>query len=198
LVIDPGVLSDPSVLEAADAVLITHEHTDHFAAQAVAAGLAANSDLQVWGPASVVAQVVEIGAPTERVHEAADGAQFSAAGFSIQALGREHAVIHPALPPAANVAYLIEETALHPRDLFTTAPEGIALQALFLPISAPWLKLAEAADYLHRVEPAHALPIHDAFLSDPGRGLTDQIMTALAQGINYRRLAKDESLTLPG
>jgi L-ascorbate metabolism protein UlaG (beta-lactamase superfamily) len=143
-----------------------------------------------------VTQLTEAGASDERVHEASAGTEFSAAGFSVRAMGSEHAVIHPKLPPAANIGYLIEETALHPGDSFVTAPEGVTVHTLFLPISAPWLKLAEAADYLNRVKPNVAVPIHDAFLSEPGRALTDQVMNTLSGDVQYRRLGKDESLSV--
>ena len=94
------------------------------------------------------------------------------------------------------MAYLVEGRALHRGDSFTLALDGQAVQALFLPISAPWLKLAEAVDDVRQVGPTVAIPIHDAVLSDPGRALTDRIVTALSPGLDYRRLTQGESLTL--
>jgi L-ascorbate metabolism protein UlaG (beta-lactamase superfamily) len=196
LVIDPGVFSDQAVLEDADAVLITHEHADHVVPHALAAALTTRTDLEVWGPATVVAQLTQADAPAERVHESTAGDEFTAAGFTVRTLGGEHAVVHPTLPTVANVAYLVEEVALHPGDSFTLAPDGQAVQALFLPISAPWLKLAESVEYARQVGSTLAIPIHDAVLSDPGRALMDQIVTALLPELDYRRLAPGESLSL--
>ena len=196
LVIDPGVLSDQAVMEEAQAVLITHEHADHVVPDTLTAALTASTDLEVWAPAAVVAQLTEAGAPAERVHEAADGDEFTAAGFAVRALGRDHAVVHPSLPPVANVAYLVEALALHPGDSFTLAPDGQAVQMLLLPISAPWLKLAESVDYAREVGPTVTIPIHDAILSEAGRAITDRIFTTLAPEVGYRRLAPGEPLSL--
>ena len=195
LVIDPGVLSDPAVMEGAHAVLITHEHADHVVPAALAAAQGASSDLQVWAPAGVVGQLVTAEAPIERVHRADVGDTFSAAGFTVQALGGDHAVVHPTLATPVNLAYLIEGMALHPGDSFTPPSEGTNIELLLLPVSAPWLKLAESVDYVRQVAPTVAVPIHDAVLSDHGRVLTDQILTNLA-GSDYRRINSGDALTL--
>ena len=196
LVIDPGYLSDQAVMEEAEAVLITHEHADHVVVEALAAALTASPDLEAWAPATVVAQLTQAGAPAECVHEATEGDEFTAAGFAVRTLGREHAVIHPSIPPPANVAYLVEGLALHPGDSFTLAPDGDAVQALFVPISAPWLKLAESVDYVQQLGPTMAIPIHDAILSDAGRAITDRILSSLTPDVDYRRLAPGDSLSL--
>lgn len=196
LVIDPGGFSDLAVLDDADAVLVTHEHADHIDPARLVASLRARPGLEVWAPAGVVRGLLDAGAPEARVHSAANGDAFTAAGFRVQALGERHAVIHPDIPPVANVAYLVEGAALHPGDSFTTAPAGTAIQLLFLPISAPWLKLAEAVDFLRAVAPRVALPIHDAILSDTGKALVDRVTGSLAGAVEYRRLTPGETFTL--
>ena len=196
LLIDPGELSDPAAIEGADAVLITHEHADHFSAEALSAALRGDSDLEVWGPGPVVAQLREADAPAERVHEATDGAGFTAAGVSVRTIGREHAAVHPDIPRVANVAYLVDGVALHPGDSFTPIPDGISAKVLLLPVSAPWLKLAESVDYLRAVAPATVVPIHDAFLSEAGKAVADRLINGLAGEIEYRRLGRGESFTL--
>jgi hypothetical protein len=94
------------------------------------------------------------------------------------------------------VAYLIEGFALHPGDSFTLAPDHARPEVLFLTASAPWLKVAEAVDYLRQVGAPIAVPIHDAVLSDPGKMLHDQVISALAGDTQYRRLTPGEELTL--
>lgn len=123
-----------------------------------------------------------------------DGAGFTAAGFSVRAIGHEHAVVHPDIPRVANVGFLVEGMAFHPGDSFATIPEVSPVEVLFLPISAPWLKLAESIDYLRAVEHAVAVPIHDAFLSEPGKAVADRLVTSLAGAAEYRRLNLGESL----
>ncbi len=78
-------------------------------------------------------------------------------------------------------------------------PTGTRLELLFLPVSAPWLKLAESIDYLRRPRPALAVPIHDAILSDAGKALVDRLVGGLAGSAEYRRLAPGDALTItPG
>lgn len=197
LVIDPGGFSDLAVLDDADAVLITHEHADHVAPGPLVAAFQARPELAVWAPAVVVRQLIDAGAPEARLHAAADGDTFTAAGFAVRAVGERHAVVHPDVPTVANVAYLVEGAALHPGDSFTAPPAGADVALLFLPVSAPWLKVAEAVDFLRAVAPGTAVPIHDAILSEPGKALVDRVIGGLAGGTVYRRLAPGEAFALP-
>ena len=197
LVLDPGVFSDPAALDGAGAVLITHEHVDHVVPDTLTAALAAAPGLQVWAPGVVVDQLVAAGAPADRLHAVAEGDSFTAAGFEVQTVGHDHAVIHPSIPVVANVAYLVDGAVLHPGDSFTRPPAGVRVEVLLLPVSAPWMKLSEAADYLQAVAPGIAVPIHDAILSDPGRGLVDRVLPQVTGGLaQYRRLAAGETLTV--
>src|SRR3954454_20813000 len=100
------------------------------------------------------------------------------------------------MPTPVNHAYLIDGVALHPGDSFTPAPDGTRLELLFLPVSAPWLKLAESIDYLKAAAPRIAVPIHDAILSDAGKALVDRVVGGLAGAAEYRRLAPGDSLSV--
>lgn len=190
LVLDPGGFSDAAVLEDADAVLVTHEHPDHVDPAALVAAVAARHGLEVWAPAGVVAQLVEAGAPADRVHTAAPGDAFTVAGFDVRVAGGEHAVIHPDLPVGENVAYLVDGAALHPGDSFTPPPAGVHVDLLLLPVAGPWMKLSEAVDYVRAVGPRVAVPIHDATVTVPGRGLPDRLVGSLG-GAEYVRVTAD-------
>ncbi|MCU1431273.1 MAG: metal-dependent hydrolase [Actinotalea sp.] len=195
LVIDPGSYSDLSVLDDADAVLITHEHADHVDVTRVVAALTARPSLEAWAPADVVQHLVDGGAPGGQLHAVDGGDTLSAAGFDVVAVGHRHAEVHPSLPRAANVAYLVDGVALHPGDSFTPPPAGSTVEVLLLPVGGPWLKLAESVDYLRLVGPGVAVPIHDAVLSDVGKSLVDRVVGGLAGESRYRRLEPGETLT---
>ncbi|WP_229734685.1 MBL fold metallo-hydrolase [Cellulomonas carbonis] len=192
IVVDPGGWSDLDALAGADAVLVTHDHPDHLAVDRVVAALADRPALELWGPRSVVEALTAAEAPADRVHAAAPGDAWRAAGTSVEALGGEHAVVHPDLPRATNLAYVIGGAVLHPGDSFTAHP---GVDVLLVPVGGPWLRVADAVDLVRAVGPRTAVPIHDAVLSDAGRGLADRIVGSLG-GAEYRRLAPGESLAV--
>jgi L-ascorbate metabolism protein UlaG (beta-lactamase superfamily) len=45
---------------------------------------------------------------------------------------------------------------------------GRPVEVLAVPAGAPWLKLSEAVDYLRRVAPRVAVPVHERVLSEQG------------------------------
>ena len=81
-------------------------------------------------------------------------------------IGREHAVIHPDIPRVANVGYLVGGRLFHPGDALTEPGEPV--EVLAAPAGAPWLLLADAVDYLRRVGPRVAVPVHEKVLSEAG------------------------------
>jgi L-ascorbate metabolism protein UlaG (beta-lactamase superfamily) len=176
LVIDPGVWSGPDALARADAVLVTHEHPDHLDADAIRAAMVADGDLELWSNESVVAKFREFG---DRVHTVAHGDAFTAAAFDVRVWGRDHAVILPQLPVVPNVGFLVNGEVFHPGDSFTVP--GDPVPTLLVPVSAPWVKFAEAADYIAKVAPARGYAIHDAVLSDFGVELIVNLLKAASQ-----------------
>jgi L-ascorbate metabolism protein UlaG (beta-lactamase superfamily) len=170
LVIDPGMFTEPGTAAGADAVLITHEHADHWTPEQLAA-----TDAPIWTIAAVAEQIRAADpALAERVTVVAPGDRFEVAGVEVTAVGAKHAVIHPELPRFDNSGYLLTvdgTTLFHPGDSLTVPP--IAPDLLMLPVSAPWLKVSECIDYAREVGARRSLAIHDAVYSEAGLGIVD-------------------------
>ncbi len=176
LVIDPGIWSGPDALAGAQAVLVTHEHPDHLDGTALRAALGANPDLELWANPSVASEFADAGG---RVHKVAHGDAVTAAGFDVHVYGRDHAQILPDIPVIANTGFAVDGVIFHPGDSFTI-PEDPATK-LLLPVSAPWLKFADAVAYAREVAaPAGGYAIHDAILSEQGIGLFSNLLKMVA------------------
>lgn len=189
LVIDPGVYTEAEALVGADAVLITHEHVDHVDIEALRA--LKQPELTVHAPADVEAQLTDLDAD---VYAVAPGDTFVAAGMTVRAHGGRHAVIHPDIPRIVNVGFVIDTPdgpLYHPGDAFHVPDEEIA--TLFVPVSAPWLKLAEAIDFTRAVAPERAFALHDSLLVDAGQQMVTGHMTRLS-GARYARLEPGTSV----
>ncbi|ALO97304.1 MBL fold metallo-hydrolase [Streptomyces hygroscopicus subsp. limoneus] len=163
LVIDPGGFSEEDAALGADAILITHEHPDHFDEFRLRAAMENNPAAHIWTLKSVAGQV-EAAFPG-RVHTVGHGDAFTAAGFDVQVHGELHAVIHPDIPRITNVGYLIDGgKVFHPGDALTVP--GQAVETLLVPVMAPWNKISEVIDYVREVGPRRAYDVHDALLTD--------------------------------
>lgn len=193
LVIDPGAFSEEDAAVGADAILVTHEHIDHFNEDRLRAALGANPAAELWTLRSVAEQVSA--AFPGRVHTVGEGDTFTAAGFEVEVHGQLHAVIHPDIPRITNVGYLVDGSVFHPGDALTVP--GRPVDTLMLPVMAPWNKVSEVIDYLREVGPRRAVDIHDALLTDLARPVYDRMLGPEGPGgANHTRLAPGEALTL--
>ncbi|MGW5847261.1 MBL fold metallo-hydrolase [Streptomyces sp. NPDC055254] len=191
LVIDPGAFSEPDAGLGADALLVTHEHPDHFEEGRLRAALDANPAAALWTLRSVAEKLAA--AYPGRVHTVGHGDTFTAAGFEVQVHGELHAVIHPDLPRVTNVGYFVDGSLFHPGDALTVP--GAPVETLMLPVHAPWNKISEVIDYVREVKPRRAIDIHDAYLADIARPVYDGALAALG-GSDHRRLTAGEGTEL--
>jgi L-ascorbate metabolism protein UlaG (beta-lactamase superfamily) len=175
LVIDPGVFTEAEALTGADAILITHEHADHYLPDHLAA-----TQAPVFTIDAVAAKIAE-GQPevSERVTVVAPDQTFDA-GLPVRAVGELHAVIHPDLPRFHNSGYLItcgDESIYHPGDALTGP--GQEVDVLCVPVSAPWMRVAEGVDFAREVGARRNLAIHDRVFSEAGLSIVDGHFGAL-------------------
>lgn len=192
LVLDPGMFTDAEAVDGADAVLITHEHPDHYVADHLR-----RTEAAVFTIEAVAAKIRE-DAPdvAERVTVVAPGETFDP-GIPVRAIGELHAVIHPEFPRIHNSGYLLDAggtRVYHPGDSLTEP--GEAVDVLLVPSSAPWLKASEAVDFARTVRAPRNLAIHDRIYTDAAHGILEQHMNAFLpkEGLEYVRLADGADL----
>jgi len=192
VVIDPGVFTEAEALDGADAVLITHEHADHYLPDHLR-----TTDAPVFTIDAVAAKIRE-DAPevAERVSVVRPGEEFDA-GLPVRAVGELHAVIHPEFPRFYNSGYVVtagEQKVYHPGDALTPPEEDVDI--LLVPVSAPWMKASEAIEFARAVKAPRNLAIHDRVYSEAGLGIIDGHMNAFLPdaGQDYVRLADGAEL----
>ena len=193
LVIDPGAFTDPAALEGATAVLITHEHPDHFVADRLRSALEASPGLGVWTNRSVAAQLAGSG---DRVRVVGHGDVVEVAGFEVAVHGELHAEIHPEIPRVANIGFLVDGRVFHPGDALTV-PEA-PVSTLLLPLHAPWSRTADVIDYVREVHADQAYSVHDGLLNDAGLGVVGGLLGERGPGTPtpFSRLAPGETVEL--
>jgi L-ascorbate metabolism protein UlaG (beta-lactamase superfamily) len=167
LLLDPGTLSGGfEELEGLTAVLVTHQHADHVDLERLRGLLDRNPGVRVLCDEGSAERLAAGGAAVEVVH---DGDELDLGGVAVAVSGRDHAVIHADIPVVPNVGYLVGGRLFHPGDAFTLP--GQPVEVLAVPAGAPWLKVAEAVDYLRQVRPRVAVPVHELVLSTAGKAI---------------------------
>ncbi|WP_049569861.1 MBL fold metallo-hydrolase [Streptomyces sp. SBT349] len=195
LVIDPGAFSEEDAAAGADAVLITHEHPDHFDEGRLRAALDGSPGAGIWAPSGVAEKLTA--AFPGRVHTVGQGDAFSAAGFEVEAHGELHAVIHPDLPRVQNVGFVVDGALFHPGDALTVP--GRPVSVLMLPLHAPWSKFSEVLDYVREVAPDRAYAVHDGLLSEAGLAVYGRNLGPQGPGTGpttYARLTPGDSVAV--
>ena len=181
VLVDPGNLTtDLDEIVGLTAVVITHQHVDHYDKQLLDSLL--EDEVPIYAEQTVL---TELGLPTSDPVDPGDVIEIGP--FRIEFFGGEHATIHRNIPDLANLGVIINDTVCYPGDSF--ASPDATIDTLLLPVAAPWMKIAEAIDYVNQVEPRLAVPTHDAILSTAGQEIADRVVASnLVPGIDYQRL----------
>lgn len=186
VLIDPGGYSSGhESLTGLTAILVTHQHGDHADPGVIAQLLHANPDAELYAEAQAatvlsgkwgegMTRPIVIARPAERFD----------VGVTVEVVGGDHAIIHRDIPRVGNVGFILDGRLYHPGDALFVP--DVPVEVLALPAAAPWMATKEAIDYLRRVDPAIAFPIHDAILSAVGREVVRRLIrTTAPQGCRW-------------
>lgn len=169
------------------AVIITHKHSDHLQIEVIKKIIRDNSD----------AKIITTSDATSFIEDsiiAKAGESYEIGGFKLDFFGKNHAAIIPGQIPCENIGVVVNGSVMNPGDSFDYS--DIGAKVLFVPISAPWLKIAESMDFVDKVKPRIVIPVHDALLSDLGKSINDNWMKKACDkaGAEYRDLSFGENV----
>ncbi len=191
ILIDPGSwvfeekIAKPSDFKDVKAVLITHEHPDHFYSEALA--LIKKGGARIITNGSVASKLNEVGIDSDVLQT---GDTNKVDGVSIRAIKCPHGIIP--IPVPENTGFIIQEKVFHPGDSLVT--KGVKnIQVYMTPITAPWMKLTEGVEATKVIKPKVSVPVHDGFMKYPfALNIFTKVITE--SGISVR--AKDPGASL--
>ncbi len=139
------------------AVVLTHEHPDHWTSDHLDRIRKAVPDVPIYGP-----QGVADAAPGYDIIVVNPGDTVTVGPFTLRFFGGTHAVIHSSIPVIDNVGVLVNEALYYPGDSYAV-PAGVDVRLLAAPLGAPWLKVGDAMDFVLAVAPQSRFrhPRHD-------------------------------------
>jgi L-ascorbate metabolism protein UlaG (beta-lactamase superfamily) len=175
LLIDPGEYSAGFTrLHDLAAILLTHQHADHVDPERIGDVVANNPDAVVIAEPETAALLREHGGREWPVMPLRGGEETAVGPVRLLGVGDRHAFNHDGVPRCGNTGFVVtadgEPTLLHPGDAYDARPE-VSVDVLAVPLSAPWAAVRDTLEFVSRISPRYAVPVHDALLNDTGRGL---------------------------
>ncbi|MEO5921972.1 MAG: MBL fold metallo-hydrolase [Pseudolysinimonas sp.] len=164
LIIDPGLYLSLADFSKVVAIVITHEHGDHWTPDQLNRILERSPDARILGPAGVAKAAADFDVEVVKAGDSVEVGPFALTFF-----GEKHALIHESIPVPDNVGVMVNDELYYPGDSYTVPDAGVG--TLAAPIGAPWLKIGDAMDFVLAVKPQRAFYAHDMTLSVAGKGM---------------------------
>ena len=203
LFIDPGNFSADQDIAAAlestpppAAIVITHEHADHWDAKHIRAILDAAPQAMVHTTAATSAALVQAGIDAPRISVVREGDRITTGPFTLDVYGRRHEMLHSSIPIIDNIGVRVNEILAWGGDSLTRAP--LDTPVLGVPIGSPWSTVAQVMDFVLNSAAPRVFLTHDGMLSERGLALyTDRVRGCLAayggELLTFPRLDEDRT-----
>jgi L-ascorbate metabolism protein UlaG (beta-lactamase superfamily) len=192
VVVDPGSFTVPLPdSNNVVAIVITHEHGDHWTPEHLQRILENSPDARLFAPSGVAAAASDFEFTVVK-----DGQEIEVDPFTLKFFGEKHAQIHSSIPIVDNVGVLINGQVYYSGDSFTQGPAGA--EVLAVPASAPWLKIGEVMDYVAEARPKRSFPTHEMINSVLGNGMANARIQAVTEegGGEFFPLAPGDSIEI--
>ncbi|MCL2037740.1 MBL fold metallo-hydrolase [Candidatus Saccharibacteria bacterium] len=171
LVIDPGEYStsfQPG--NNIDAVIVTHEHGDHFDPEKISSIVNLNPDAVIFTTAKVAEELrSKATLPNNQIIVAENGQKVQREPFDFEFFGHDHAEIVEGVVPCDNIGVVVNNALVYGGDSFAQPP--VQPKILALPAVAPWLKIYESMQHVAATKPVQVFPTHNALLSPTGESI---------------------------
>ncbi|MDB5183417.1 MAG: hypothetical protein JWO07_98, partial [Candidatus Saccharibacteria bacterium] len=147
VVVDPGAYTTSlGTPEGVIAIVITHEHQDHFLIDHVKRIIEANPDAKVLAHESLKDQLE--GLPFQAV---TSDTGINVGPFHFEFFGKLHTQVHPSIPQVPNLGVMIDDYLYYPGDSYTVPTKLVTILAL--PVNGPWAKFSQTVDYMMELKP---------------------------------------------
>lgn len=186
LVIDVGDFTSEQELHAAlkstreiAALVITHEHADHWAAQHVHSIRTHSPSAPIFTTAATARALADHGI-AEEVQVVSEGDQVQVADFNLHFYGHQHEQLHSSIAIIDNIGVRVNDLLAWGGDSLVRAP--FSSDVLGVPIGSPWSTIAQVMDFVLDCTPRRAFLTHDGMLSEKGKALfTSRVQWCLEQ-----------------
>lgn len=190
IIVDPGSFTElPEDISNIVAIIITHEHGDHFHQENIDKIRAQNPNTTIFAAREVVPKLPGSTEP-------ALAHSYPVGPFNVRFYGGLHETIRSGLPTISNLGVCINDAVAYPGDSY--AQLGKRVKVIMAPASAPWLHVSAAYAYVSNAQGDMIVPTHDALLSEFGQQIYDNHLREAAEsaGSKYQRLKIGESIEI--
>ncbi len=192
LLTDPGsfTVEAQENLTGLDAVLITHEHQDHFHVESLKKILENNPHAVVVTNSAVAALIAKQGIHAT-ISIVGDGESSTLNGVLIEGFGKDHAPIYDTMGLVENTGYMLANKFYFPGDAFHNP--GKHVDVLALPVAGPWMKMSMSIDFAKELKPRVAFGVHDAMIQTFFRGFVGNALKMFVPEVEYVSMQDGET-----